>query len=55
MRDHAAFAGSLRRMLDWDFDRIVPGHGQIVAREGRAVFRDAFADFLPAGDAVRTG
>ncbi len=33
---------SLERILDWDFDRIIVGHGAIVQNEGKEVFRDAF-------------
>jgi hypothetical protein len=46
IRDRAAFAASVRRVLEHDFDRIMPGHGEIVAREGKTVLRTAFAELL---------
>jgi hypothetical protein len=33
----------LERILAWDFDRIVVGHGDVVARDGHAIFAEAFA------------
>jgi hypothetical protein len=33
----------LARVLTWDFDRIVVGHGDVVARDGHAIFAAAFA------------
>jgi hypothetical protein len=33
----------LARVLAWDFDRIVVGHGEVVERDGRAIFAAAFA------------
>jgi hypothetical protein len=33
---------SLRRILQWDFDRIIVAHGEIVESGGRAVFEDGF-------------
>ena len=46
IRDRAAFAASVRRVLEHDFDRIVPGHGEIIPSDGKAVWRAAFAEFL---------
>ena len=34
---------SVRRILEWDFDRIVLSHGDMVERGGKARFRQAFA------------
>lgn len=36
----------LARVLAWDFDRIVVSHGDVVARDGHAIFRSAFARYL---------
>jgi len=30
IRDREAARRSVRRILEWDFDRILPGHGEIV-------------------------
>jgi hypothetical protein len=44
--DHEAARRSLHRILDWDFDRIVPGHGEIVDTNGKSAFTDGFAWLL---------
>jgi hypothetical protein len=43
MRDRAAVRASLDRILAWDFDRIIVGHGRNVETGGKRVFGDAFA------------
>jgi len=30
IRDRAAFAGSVRQMMGWDFDRLIVGHGDVI-------------------------
>jgi hypothetical protein len=40
--DRAAFRGSLERTLRWDFERIVPGHGDVIERGGPAALRAAW-------------
>jgi hypothetical protein len=40
--DRAAMGRSLERVLQWDFDRIVPGHGDVVERGGPAALRAAW-------------
>jgi hypothetical protein len=40
--DRAAFRRSLEHILRWDFERIVPGHGEIVEKDGRAALRAAW-------------
>ena len=40
--DRAAFQRSLERVLQWDFERIVPGHGDIIERGGPAALRAAW-------------
>jgi glyoxylase-like metal-dependent hydrolase (beta-lactamase superfamily II) len=40
--DRAAFRGSLERVLRWDFERIVPGHGDVLERGGPAALRAAW-------------
>lgn len=36
------FRASIERVLEWDFDRIVVGHGSIIETGGREVFRNVF-------------
>lgn len=43
MRDHAAARGSVTRILEWDFDRIIVPHGHVLERGGRQHFAAAFA------------
>ena len=45
LSDRAAGA-ELEKILAWDFDRIVVTHGEPVARDGKAVFVEAFGAFL---------
>lgn len=42
VKDRAAFTAALREIATWDFDRIVPGHGEVVERDGARVWREAF-------------
>lgn len=46
IRDRVAARRSLDRILDWDFDRIVMSHGDVVETGGRALLAKAFS-FLP--------
>jgi Domain of unknown function (DUF4336) len=43
IRDQKAAATSVRRILEWDFDRIVIGHGEMVKSGGRQAFANAYA------------
>lgn len=43
IRDRAAARASIDRVLDWDFDRVVMAHGQVLERGGREALRDATA------------
>lgn len=43
IRDRAAFRASIERILSWEFDRILLGHGRNIERDGRATLRRAFA------------
>src|SRR5262245_13292101 len=40
--DRAALRRSLERILRWDFERIVPGHGDVIERGGPAALRAAW-------------
>lgn len=46
LRDRAAVRALLRRVLDWDFDRVVVAHGDVLESGGRAAIREAFAKYL---------
>lgn len=41
-RDRTALARFVRRVLDWNFDRIVLSHGNLVETGGRDIFRSAY-------------
>jgi hypothetical protein len=43
IKDHGALRASLDRILSWDFDRIIVGHGDNVASGGREMLREAFS------------
>lgn len=43
IRDKRAAANSIKRILDWDFDRILVGHGEDVEAGGHDAFERAFA------------
>lgn len=45
-RDRAAAAGSLRRILAWDFGRIVLSHGDLIEADAKDVARAAWASVL---------
>ncbi|MBA3962085.1 MAG: hypothetical protein H0X40_09310 [Chthoniobacterales bacterium] len=39
IRDRAAFEDSMRKVLAWDFDRIVPGHREPIQENARDILR----------------
>jgi hypothetical protein len=43
MADTSAVRASLDRILAWDFDRIIVGHGRNIETGGKQVFREAFS------------
>jgi Domain of unknown function (DUF4336) len=43
VKDRAALRAWRDRVLQWDFDRVVPCHGQVLERGGREAMREAFA------------
>lgn len=47
MKDKAAVRASLDRILTWDFDRVIVGHGRNLETDAKRVFRAAYA-FLKA-------
>ncbi len=46
LRDKRAVARSLDRILEWDFDRVIVTHGDVLETGGREKLREAFA-YLP--------
>jgi Domain of unknown function (DUF4336) len=42
-REKAAARRSLDRILDWDFDRVMVGHGELLETGGRDALRSAYA------------
>jgi hypothetical protein len=46
LRNKAAARASLERILEWDFERIVVGHGEIVESGGREALRSAYGWLL---------
>lgn len=47
MRDRKAARDSVRRILAWDFNRVIIAHGDIVERDGKRAIRRAFAWLRP--------
>jgi hypothetical protein len=45
-RDKEAVENSVREILHWDFDRVIPGHGSIVETNGKTEFKSGFEWFL---------
>ncbi|PNP49594.1 hypothetical protein THARTR1_09674 [Trichoderma harzianum] len=45
-KDRVAFAASLQRIYSWDFDRIIPCHGDVVESEAKRVFSTIFEWYL---------
>jgi hypothetical protein len=45
LRDREGTRASVRRVLEWEFDRIVIGHGEIVLTGGHEAFRQAYRAF----------
>ena len=46
IRDRDAARRSLERILDWDFDRVVVAHGEILERGGREALRSGYSWLL---------
>jgi hypothetical protein len=43
VKDEAAFRSSLALILEWDFDRVIVGHGDVIEHGGKAKLRTALA------------
>ena len=42
MKNEAAGRWSVERILNWDFERVIVGHGRVVERDAKRRFREAF-------------
>jgi hypothetical protein len=42
VKDRSAFNRSLERLLSWDFERVIVGHGEIIEFSGQTKLRDAW-------------
>jgi len=51
-KDKTAAAASLKRILAWDFDRIILAHGDLVKENAKDVALAAWRTPLTAGDAT---
>ncbi|MEO0375526.1 MAG: DUF4336 domain-containing protein [Cyanobacteria bacterium P01_A01_bin.17] len=45
-RDKDKVEASVRRVLEWDFDRVIPAHGSVVETHGKDQFRSGYEWFL---------
>jgi hypothetical protein len=45
-RDKASVEASIKRLLEWDFDRVVPAHGAVVETGGHDAFRSGYERLL---------
>jgi len=46
IRDRAAARACMERILDWDFDRVIVAHGDVLAHGGREALRRGYAWLL---------
>jgi hypothetical protein len=44
IREPKAFAGSIARMMQWNFDRVIVGHGDVIESDGKAKLAHALAE-----------
>ncbi len=51
VKDRAAFTQSLQQMMQWDFDRVIVGHGDIIESGGKEILTRLFREkrLLPTG------
>lgn len=53
IKDRDAFRRSLDQLLDWNFERIIVGHGQVVESEGIGAVRTMLSRLLPSNSTHR--
>jgi hypothetical protein len=49
VRDDAAARESLKRILEWDFGRVIVAHGDVVESGGKQMLREGYSWLLSAG------
>jgi hypothetical protein len=54
-KDRPAFSSSVAKIARWDFDRIIPCHGDVVESGGNEVFKKLFAWHLEADSNAKAG
>ncbi|MBA3883818.1 MAG: hypothetical protein H0X73_14205 [Chthoniobacterales bacterium] len=54
MRDRAAFKESVRPILEWNFQRIIVGHGEIIETDAKRIFCEELRarNLLPTPEGV---
>lgn len=45
-RDRAQYTKAVRRIHEWDFDRLIPCHGEVIETGGKAIFETVFEHFV---------
>jgi len=48
LRDRAAGRAAVQRVLEWDFDRVIVSHGEILEKGGKQAVRESFGWLLEA-------
>jgi len=46
IKDKNAFSKSLQLIMNWDFDRILVSHGEIIASDGKKTMENTFSSYL---------
>jgi glyoxylase-like metal-dependent hydrolase (beta-lactamase superfamily II) len=46
IKDKDAFGQSMQRIMELDFDRIIPGHGELIETNAKPIFEKAFTEWL---------
>jgi hypothetical protein len=47
IKDRAAFGASIKRLLEWDFERVVVGHGEVLEMDAKAKTAAMFSERMP--------
>ncbi|ESP88052.1 hypothetical protein [Candidatus Halobonum tyrrellensis] len=42
MKNTETFRDAVTRVLEWEFDRVIPGHGELIESGGKDAVRDGF-------------
>lgn len=46
IRSKTEFSSSIQKVAEWDFDRIVTGHGCTIEENSKHIFRQAFSNYI---------